>query len=83
MYKGIPFYVIESTLREGEQFANAFFDTETKIKIAKALDTFGGAAGPSFSAISNHSGLLFSVTVNPFVESKVTIIPVRRLCCAN
>ena len=27
--------------REGEQFANAFFDTETKIKIAKALDEFG------------------------------------------
>lgn len=26
---------------EGEQFANAFFDTETKIKIAKALDAFG------------------------------------------
>lgn len=37
----IPFSIIESTLREGEQFANAFFDTETKIKIAKALDTFG------------------------------------------
>jgi len=33
--------VIESTLREGEQFANAFFDTETKIKIAQALDEFG------------------------------------------
>lgn len=28
------FSIIESTLREGEQFANAFFDTETKIKIA-------------------------------------------------
>ncbi|KAL9115827.1 MAG: hypothetical protein Q9227_000195 [Pyrenula ochraceoflavens] len=27
------FKIIESTLREGEQFANAFFDTETKIKI--------------------------------------------------
>ncbi|KAL6809937.1 Homocitrate synthase [Trichoderma simmonsii] len=35
------FKIIESTLREGEQFANAFFDTETKIKIAKALDEFG------------------------------------------
>merc|ERR1712072_1468006 len=33
--------IIESTLREGEQFANAYFDTETKIKIAKALDAFG------------------------------------------
>ncbi|TWU72852.1 hypothetical protein ED733_002922 [Metarhizium rileyi] len=35
------FKIIESTLREGEQFANAFFDTETKINIAKALDDFG------------------------------------------
>jgi homocitrate synthase len=35
------FKIIESTLREGEQFANAFFDTETKIEIAKALDDFG------------------------------------------
>lgn len=25
--------IIESTLREGEQFANAFFDLETKIKM--------------------------------------------------
>jgi homocitrate synthase len=35
------FKIIESTLREGEQFANAFFDQETKIRIAKALDEFG------------------------------------------
>ncbi|KAL8885348.1 MAG: hypothetical protein Q9215_006786 [Flavoplaca cf. flavocitrina] len=35
------FQIIESTLREGEQFANAFFDTETKIRIARALDDFG------------------------------------------
>ncbi|PFH55900.1 hypothetical protein XA68_17432 [Ophiocordyceps unilateralis] len=35
------FQIIESTLREGEQFANAFFTTETKIKIATALSDFG------------------------------------------
>ncbi|KAK3347137.1 HMGL-like-domain-containing protein [Lasiosphaeria hispida] len=37
------FKIIESTLREGEQFANAYFDTETKIKISPltALDAFG------------------------------------------
>nr|AQT27085.1 putative homocitrate synthase [Nilaparvata lugens] len=35
------FKIIESTLREGEQFANAYFDTTNKIKIAKALDEFG------------------------------------------
>ncbi|KAI1396379.1 hypothetical protein F4819DRAFT_475451 [Hypoxylon fuscum] len=35
------FKIIESTLREGEQFANAFFDTDIKVRIAKALDGFG------------------------------------------
>lgn len=35
------FAIIESTLREGEQFANAFFNTEQKIQIAKMLDEFG------------------------------------------
>lgn len=35
------FQLIDSTLREGEQFANAFFNTEKKIEIAKALDAFG------------------------------------------
>ncbi|MCJ1389616.1 Saccharopine dehydrogenase [Xylographa bjoerkii] len=35
------FKIIESTLREGEQFANAYFSTEKKIEIAKALDDFG------------------------------------------
>jgi homocitrate synthase len=34
------FKIIESTLREGEQFANAFFDTQKKIEIARALDEF-------------------------------------------
>ena len=35
------FQIIESTLREGEQFANAYFSTEKKIEIARALDEFG------------------------------------------
>ncbi|KAH7019137.1 hypothetical protein EDB80DRAFT_631966 [Ilyonectria destructans] len=35
------FQIIESTLREGEQFANAYFDTATKVKIATALSDFG------------------------------------------
>ncbi|KAI8137210.1 homocitrate synthase [Fennellomyces sp. T-0311] len=35
------FKIIETTLREGEQFANAFFDTKTKVAIAKALDAIG------------------------------------------
>ncbi|KAK2066434.1 hypothetical protein P8C59_000258 [Phyllachora maydis] len=35
------FKIIESTLREGEQFANAFFTQEKKIESSKALDEFG------------------------------------------
>jgi len=35
------FNIIESTLREGEQFANAFFTSEQKAKIAKMLSDFG------------------------------------------
>jgi len=35
------FAIIESTLREGEQFVGANFTTEQKIEIAKALDRFG------------------------------------------
>lgn len=35
------FAIIESTLREGEQFANAFFDTKQKVEIAGMLSDFG------------------------------------------
>ncbi|MBK7404101.1 MAG: homocitrate synthase [Phycisphaerales bacterium] len=35
------FAIIDSTLREGEQFANAFFSTQQKIRIATLLDAFG------------------------------------------
>lgn len=35
------YHIIESTLREGEQFVNAFFTTEQKIEIARMLDAFG------------------------------------------
>jgi homocitrate synthase len=35
------FAIIESTLREGEQFVNAFFTTEQKVEIAYLLDEFG------------------------------------------
>ncbi len=33
--------IIDSTLREGEQFATAHFTTDQKVVIAKALDAFG------------------------------------------
>lgn len=33
--------LIDSTLREGEQFAKSSFRTEDKLEIARALDTFG------------------------------------------
>jgi homocitrate synthase len=35
------FSIIESTLREGEQFVNAFFTPEQKVRIATLLDAFG------------------------------------------
>jgi len=35
------FAIIDSTLREGEQFSNAHFTTADKIAIAKLLDDFG------------------------------------------
>jgi homocitrate synthase len=35
------FAIIDSTLREGEQFSAAHFTTEEKVTIAKALDAFG------------------------------------------
>ncbi len=35
------FSVIDSTLREGEQFAKAHYTTEEKVRIARALDEFG------------------------------------------
>ncbi len=35
------FSIIESTLREGEQFVNAFFTSEQKVTIARMLDDFG------------------------------------------
>lgn len=35
------FSIIDSTLREGEQFATAYFDTAQKLEIARALDEFG------------------------------------------
>lgn len=35
------FKIIDTTLREGEQFATSFFSSEKKIEIAKLLDEFG------------------------------------------
>ena len=35
------FNIIESTLREGEQFVGANFTTDDKLRIADALDEFG------------------------------------------
>ncbi|GEM48549.1 homocitrate synthase [Deinococcus cellulosilyticus] len=34
-------FIIDSTLREGEQFARASFTSDDKVEVAKALDTFG------------------------------------------
>lgn len=37
----LPWRIIDSTLREGEQFAHASYRTEDKVEIARALDAFG------------------------------------------
>lgn len=37
----VDFSIIDSTLREGEQFAKAHYTTKEKIRIAKALEEFG------------------------------------------
>ncbi len=34
-------FIVDTTLREGEQFVHAHFSTEDKIRIAEALDRFG------------------------------------------
>ncbi len=41
MLNAPPLYLVDSTLREGEQFAHAQFTTADKIDIAQALDAFG------------------------------------------
>ncbi len=50
--------LIDSTLREGEQFAKAHFRTEDKLEIARALDTFGvdyiEVTSPAASPKSQH-----------------------------
>ena len=37
----VDFSIIDSTLREGEQFSKAHYTTEEKIRIAEALEEFG------------------------------------------
>ena len=50
------FSIVDSTLREGEQFSGARFTTSNKIKIAKLLDAFGveyiETSSPASSPIS-------------------------------
>lgn len=35
------FKIVDSTLREGEQFKHAHFTSEQKVELARALDAFG------------------------------------------
>jgi len=37
----LRFKIVESTLREGEQFSTAFFNTNDKIHVARTLDQMG------------------------------------------
>ncbi len=36
-----PFHIVETTLREGEQFANAHFSSAQRVQLAHMLDEFG------------------------------------------
>jgi len=40
-YSSFNWNIIDSTLREGEQFARGNFSRDDKLEIAKALDAFG------------------------------------------
>ncbi|MEZ4676190.1 MAG: hypothetical protein R2932_18350 [Caldilineaceae bacterium] len=59
------FSIIESTLREGEQFANAFFNADQKLEIARLLDALGveyleltsPAASPKLNGLSANQRL--------------------------
>ncbi len=59
-----PWKLIDSTLREGEQFAKAHFRTEDKLEIARALDTFGvdyiEVTSPAASPQSQHDAALIA-----------------------
>ena len=55
--------LIDTTLREGEQFSKASFRTEDKVEIARALDTFGvHAVGGTLGALL--TGFLATPDVN-------------------
>lgn len=41
MSRTLPVHIVDSTLREGEQFAAADFTSEDRLRIARALDEFG------------------------------------------
>jgi homocitrate synthase len=80
----LNFQIIESTLREGEQFANAFFDTKTKIEIARALDDFGvdyieltspAASEQSFKDCQIISRLGLKAKILTHVRCSMAVIP--------
>jgi len=75
------FKIIESTLREGEQFANAFFTTEKKLEIARLLDEFGveyiELTSPAASSQSLHDCQKVAALPLKKVSSPVDIPPQR------
>ena len=72
------FHIVDSTLREGEQFASARFTTKDKIKIAKLLNDFGveyiELSSPMSSPISYQDHIILND-----LGLKSTLVPHLRL----
>jgi homocitrate synthase len=60
MAKG-PWKLVDTTLREGEQFARSAFRTEDKLEVARALDSFGveyiEVTSPAVSPLSQRDAI--------------------------
>lgn len=60
--------IVDSTLREGEQFSTAFFDTENKIHIAKALDAIGVEYIEVTTPMASKQVYVFKIKINKKLE---------------
>ncbi len=73
--------IVDSTLREGEQFAHARFTTDQKITIAQALDAFGvdyiEATSPAASPQSERDLRALTALPRRPVSSLIHVVPLK------